>query len=87
MFTALFMICIKLLGPPLLIYVLIQIARAGFQTSVTDLKVFFTLVILSIVLPLFVFIVGYVFANYVCKINDVEDNNKSSSNNNNENQK
>ena len=70
MVTALFMICIKLLGPPLLIYVLIEVARAGFQNSVTDLSAFFALSILSIFLPLFVFGFVYIIANFACKITE-----------------
>lgn len=69
MITALFMILIKILGPPLLIYVLIEIARANFYSSVSNLAVFFALSILSICLPMFLFVTIYVIKNFLCNKN------------------
>lgn len=67
MATALLMICIKIMGPPLLVYVLIEVARAGFSSSLNGMSVFFTLSILSIFLPLFTFSVAYLIANLACR--------------------
>lgn len=69
MVTAVFMIAIKLLGPPLLIYVLIEVARAGFQNSIGNLGVFFALSVLSISLPLVLFWTIYFVVNVICKQN------------------
>lgn len=67
MLTALFMICIKVLGPALLLYVLVEVVRAGFRSYVSNLTPFFALSVLSIFLPFVVFIVVYLIANYACK--------------------
>jgi hypothetical protein len=61
------MILIKILGPPLLIYVLIEVARAGMRNSAGSLTVFFVLSILSICLPMLLFVVVYIISNYACK--------------------
>ncbi len=67
MLTALFMIFIKIVGPPLLVYVLVEVARAGMASSIGNLTVFFTLCILSLFLPMFTFIIAYIIANVACK--------------------
>ncbi len=69
MVTAVFMILIKLLGPPLLIYVLVQVVRAGFQNSQGSMSAFFALAVMSIVLPFFMFWIVYFVANVICKQN------------------
>ena len=49
--TAIFMIAIKLIGPPLLIYVLIEEVRSGLYTSSPIHRPFFALALLAICLP------------------------------------
>ena len=55
--TGIFMIAIKLLGPPLLIYVLIEEGRSGLYSSSGSHAAFFSLTILSICLPVAGFLV------------------------------
>ena len=66
-FTAIFMICIKIIGPLLLLYVLVEVARSDMASSIGNLTVFFTFCILSLFLPMITFIITYLISSVLCK--------------------
>lgn len=61
------MLVMKIIGVPLLIYVLIEITRSGMNSSAGNLSPFYALVILSFCLPFFTFSVVYLLKKFVFK--------------------
>lgn len=72
-FATLFIILIKLLGIPLLIYALVEMSRSNMNSSAGSLAPFFALTILSLCLPFVTFIVAFVIKNHGKKEDDDED--------------